>query len=161
MNKRLLITAIAAIGIASSSLFAQQNASVKVGDVIRLRLTNEVATAWYEHIDAPGPLPGLQIETNATIAETLDDGRVLVIMTWGDPRDAKQHPLATLTTSTDRSKLVPYSPGKAATTSSRERQRDPRISKSNPTTQPKLLLKLSSRDDVSFGRSAVETKTSD
>jgi len=158
MRSLTIVMVFAMVAFEIGTSFAQQSSGIKVGDTIRLRLTDEVATAWYKHLGDSDFPTGLQIETNVRVAAVLNDGSVRVMMTWAYPRDAKTHRIPTLTTTTVPSKLIPYHPIEP---SSHVQERNPGVPKPKTTKQPTFLLVLSKRDDVTLGRTVVKTKAVD
>ena len=109
MNLRLLAALALCLGI-GNGLFAQQNdASAKVGDQLAIQMTGDLAKEYAKRVgslrgnEAPG---GLEIETSATIAQHLNDGRIRIEHTSHVNRDGGTTRLVTLTATVDPAKIT-------------------------------------------------------
>ena len=112
MLARALI-ALAILATNDNILWAQNNADIKEGDHVAVRLTGDLArkysqqTGQLNNRQAP---PGLEISTTATIAQKLDDGRIRLEHTSHVTRQGNQTRLVTITA------IVPSEKVKADTT---------------------------------------------
>ena len=102
------LTALAVLG--NGPLFAQQHVtSAKVGDHLVIRMTGDLAREYAQRTGSLGETKapaGLEIETHATIAQTLDNGRIRIEHSSHIKHDSKQDRLVTLTATVDRTKLT-------------------------------------------------------
>jgi hypothetical protein len=102
--------AFAALVVISSigcDLFAQQKKTTPgVGDHLVITMTGDLAKEYARRIGSRGQdLPGLEIETTATIAQQFGDGRVRIEHSSPVSRDGKLTRLVTLTGIVDSTKV--------------------------------------------------------
>jgi hypothetical protein len=103
-------TVLALVVMWESELLAQQTAaSTKVGDLLFVRMTGDLAkqyarsTGGLKDIEVPG---GLEIETTATVAQQFGDGRVRIEHSRICKRKGNPDALITMTATVDSSALT-------------------------------------------------------
>jgi len=106
------LTALVVVAVMGNGLFAQEgNPSAKVGDHLFIRMTGDLAKEYARRIGLPlgNQAPaGLKIETSATIAQTLGNGRIRIEHSSRIKRDGKQDRLITLTATVDPTKITTH-----------------------------------------------------
>jgi len=109
MMARVLAVFLVVAVFGNGPLFSQEDASAKVGDLLFVRMTGDLAKEYAQRSgslrenEAPA---GLEISTSATIAQTLDNGRIRIEHWSQIKRDGKQDRLLTLTAIVDRTKIT-------------------------------------------------------
>lgn len=109
MVARLLAAFTLVIAIGNELCAQQDQVEVQVGDHLAITLTGDLAK---EYAQRTGLLPdgeasdGIQIETTATIAQELDDGRIRIEHTSHVNRNGEQARLVTLTATVDPAKIT-------------------------------------------------------
>ena len=104
------LAALVVVAVFGNGLFAHgDNASVKVGDHLFIRMTGDLAkeyarrTGLLRDNEAPDDV---KVEISATIAQKLDNGRIRIEDSSFIKRDGKQDRLITLTATVDRTKVT-------------------------------------------------------
>ena len=109
--KMRTLTVAALVALIASSLHAQQNDSVaKVGDMIAIKMTGDLANEYVKRTkgDSGGAIPtgtGIQVELAATINHVFEDGALGITCSL-IMRDEKPIRLVTLTGKIDPQKLT-------------------------------------------------------
>lgn len=105
-----VLAALALVVVIGSDLFAQQKISTaKVGDLIAIKMTGELAKEYARRtgsLEANEIPDGLEIETMATIAQQFDDGRIRIEHSSQIKTKGKAIRLVTLTATVDSSKVA-------------------------------------------------------
>ncbi len=104
MVTRTIMAFVALASITSGSLFAQEHTPGKVGALLVLEMTGDVAREYAKRtrsIKGDGRPAGLEISTSAIVAQQLDDGRIRVEHTSHIVRDGNSVRLVTLSAIVD------------------------------------------------------------
>lgn len=105
-----ILAALALVLAIGNGLFAQQNHSTaKVGDHLTIQMTGDLAKEYAQRtgsLRGNGAPDGLQIETSATIAQQLNDGRIRIEHTSHLNREGGTTRLVTLTATVDPTRIT-------------------------------------------------------
>jgi len=104
------LVALALVAVTGHGLLAQQSdAAAKVGDLLVIRMTGDLAKQYARRTGSPQETEasaGLTIETTATIEQKLDGGRIRIEHRSHIVRDGHQARLVTLTAIVDSAKFT-------------------------------------------------------
>ena len=109
MASRVLAMFLVVTVVGNGPLFAKEGSSANVGDHLFVQMTGELAK---EYAQCSGVLQkneapaGLDVQTTATVAQTLANGRIRIEHWAPIKRDGKQDRLLTLTAIVDRTNIT-------------------------------------------------------
>jgi len=109
MTSRIFAVLLVATVVGNGPLLAKESSSAKVGDHLFVQLTGDLAIKYAQYCgilqknEAPA---GLDVQTTATVAQTLENGRIRIEHWAPIKRDGKQDRLLTLTATVDPANIT-------------------------------------------------------